>query len=653
VATVNIQVDPVNDAPTITNLSGDSLSYSEGDGAVVIEQGGNALMVDVDSTNLDTGTLTVSIPSGGDSAEDVLSIRNQGTGAGQVGVSGSNVTYQGVTIGTFTGGSSGSDLVITLNASATPTAVMALIQNITYENTDTAAPTTGARTVRYALTDGDGGISANYDTTVTVTAVNDAPVLDNSGTMTFTSITEDDTNNSGQTVASVIASAGGDHITDADSGALEGIAITSLSSGNGTWQYNTGSGWTNIGAVSESSALLLRATDSLRFVPDGEGADSGSISFRAWDQTSGTTGSKVATGTTSTVLDQFNSASFSSNNGTQNWAGAWIETDAGGAGVSAGSIQISSNQLCFDADTVGDNIAREVNLSGTTGSTLSFSYNNTLTGADRIEVRVSSDGGANYTTLTNGTFSGSLQTGSGSANFDISAYASSNTRIQFIVTGTGGNDRFYVDNVQISSSSISATGAFSTATETASITVTAANDAPTITDLSGDSLSYSEGDGAVVIEQSGNALVSDVDSANLHTGTLTVSIPSGGDSAEDVLSIRNQGTGAGQIGVSGSNVTYQGVIIGTVTGGSSGSALVITLNSSATPTAVTALVQHITYENTDTAAPTTGVRTVRYVLTDGDGGTSANYDTSVTVSGVNDAPVLTNGGAVGAGEDSG
>ncbi|MEQ1848404.1 MAG: VCBS domain-containing protein, partial [Nitrospira sp.] len=184
------------------------------------------------------------------------------------------------------------------------------------------------------------------------------------------------------------------------------------------------------------------------------------------------------------------------------------------------------------------------------------------------------------------------------------------------------------------------------------ITVTAVNDAPTITSLSGDSLSYSEGDGAVVIEQGGNALVADVDSTNLDTGTLTVSIPVGGDSAEDVLSIRNQGTGAGQIGVSGSNITYGGTVIGTYAGGSSGSNLVITLNSSATPAAVSVLTQHITYENTDTTAPTTGARTVRFVLTDGDGGTSANYDTTVTVSGANDAPVNTVPGAQTVTEDT-
>ncbi|MDR4481116.1 MAG: delta-60 repeat domain-containing protein [Nitrospira sp.] len=180
------------------------------------------------------------------------------------------------------------------------------------------------------------------------------------------------------------------------------------------------------------------------------------------------------------------------------------------------------------------------------------------------------------------------------------------------------------------------------ATGNTTVNITAVNDAPTITNLSGDSLAYSEGDGAVVIEQGGNAVVADVDSADFNTGTLTVSFSAGSDSAEDVLSIRNQGTGAGQIGVSGSNVTYQGVTIGTVTGGSSGTNLVITFNGSATPTAVTALVKNITYQDTDTNAPTTGARTVRYVLTDGDGGTSANYDTTVTVSGVNDAPTITN-----------
>ncbi|MEW8524566.1 MAG: Ig-like domain-containing protein [Candidatus Thiodiazotropha endolucinida] len=292
-------------------------------------------MADVDSSDFDTGTLTVSFQAGSDNAEDVLAIRDQGAGASNITVSGSAVSYGGTQIGTFTGGSGGTDLVITLDADADATAVSALVRNITYENTDIDNPTTGARTVRFVLTDGDGATSVDYDTTVTVSTVNDDP---------------------------------------------------------------------------------------------------------------------------------------------------------------------------------------------------------------------------------------------------------------------------------------------------------------TITDLGGDALVYSEGDGAQVIDQGAASAVADVDSSDFDTGTLTVSFQSGSDNAEDVLAIRDQGAGPSNITVSGSTVSYGGTQIGTFTGGSGGTDLVVTLDADADAIAVGTLIRNITYENTDTDDPTTGARTVRFVLTDGDGGTSIDYDTTVTVSGVNDAP---------------
>ena len=158
----------VSSAPTIANLSGDTLTYSVGSAATVIEQGGNVAISDIDSADFDTGALTVSFAAGGVGAQDVLAIRNQGTGAGQIGVSGANVTYAGTPIGTWAGGSGGSNLVITLNADANSTSTAALIQNITYRNTNATTPTLGARTVRFVLTDGDSGTSANNDTTVNV-----------------------------------------------------------------------------------------------------------------------------------------------------------------------------------------------------------------------------------------------------------------------------------------------------------------------------------------------------------------------------------------------------------------------------------------------------------------------------------------------------
>src|SRR5206468_9168344 len=106
--------------------------------------------------------------------------------------------------------------------------------------------------------------SATATSNITVTAVNDAPVL--SGANNFTTISEDQTTNSGDLVSTLIAG----QVTDVDSGAVNGIAVTGLVSSTGTWQYSTDAGttWTGVGSVSSSSALLLRSSDKLRFVPD-------------------------------------------------------------------------------------------------------------------------------------------------------------------------------------------------------------------------------------------------------------------------------------------------------------------------------------------------------------------------------------------------
>ena len=172
-------------------------------------------------------------------------------------------------------------------------------------------------------------------------------------------------------------------------------------------------------------------------------------------------------------------------------------------------------------------------------------------------------------------------------------------------------------------------------------TVISINSAPTISGLSGDVLAYTAGDGQVQIEQGANAVVSDSDSANFDTGTLTVSITSGNIPLEDALSIRHQGTGPGQIGVSGNTVSFAGTTFATFTGGTSGLDLVFTFDSDATPLAVTQLVQNITYENSF-PSPTTGSRGITFVVSDGDGATSVEYHTTVSVNTVASATILDN-----------
>ena len=103
----------------------------------------------------------------------------------------------------------------------------------------------------------------------------------------------------GNTIAQIVASK---MIADPDVvNAPEAIGITALGgTSNGTWQYKIGNGtWTAFDFANNSGkALLLDATDSIRFVPNAgyKGTVADGITFRAWDKTgSETAGTYVAT----------------------------------------------------------------------------------------------------------------------------------------------------------------------------------------------------------------------------------------------------------------------------------------------------------------------------------------------------------------------
>ncbi|NMY52971.1 putative Ig domain-containing protein [Pseudomonas sp. WS 5011] len=174
------------------------------------------------------------------------------------------------------------------------------------------------------------------------------------------------------------------------------------------------------------------------------------------------------------------------------------------------------------------------------------------------------------------------------------------------------------------------------------VVIGSSNAAPVLSGLNGDSVTFTEGGSPVLLDTNTLSTVTDSDSANFDTGNVTVSITGNGVSAEDVLSIRNQGTGAGQIGVSGSVISYGGTQIGTFSGGNAGSNLVITLDSDATPATVQALVRNLTYSNSNNDNPNSAARTVRITVSDGDGGTSSNADVTVNVTPVNDLPTVAN-----------
>jgi Cadherin-like domain/Cadherin-like/Concanavalin A-like lectin/glucanases superfamily/Bacterial Ig domain len=471
VATVSMTV---NNAPPVVILPGGALSYTEGNPATVIDVG--ATVTDSDSANFDTGTLTVDFTANA-TVDDRLGIRNEGIGAGQIGVSGSNVTYGGPgnIIGSFTGGTNGSTpLVVTLNANATPMAVQALARNITFQNISDA-PSTLARTVRVTLTDGIGGTSNIATKTINVISVNDAPVLGNTGVVSFTS-TDENTVSTPMTVSTLLASA---LWSDVDSGALKGIAVIAVT-GNGTWQYSTdGTNWI-WASVSATNALLLDGATQVRYQPNSNNGEIPTFQYRAWDQTTGVAsssstprfGSATATtsggttaystqiGTANITLTNVNDAPLLDNTGTMTLT-TINEDQTNNAGQTVASIILSAG---------GDRIT-DVDASAVEG--IAISAINSGNGTWQYSI----DGGTNWNTVGPvSNVSALLLRSTDLIRYDPNGQDS--TTADFIFRAWDQSSGASGTKVSVLSSG--GTSAFSTLIETASLTVTAVNDTPTI-----------------------------------------------------------------------------------------------------------------------------------------------------------------------------
>ena len=264
---ITINVTAVNDLPVLSNLEGSALTYAENQDATEIT--GTITVTDPDDATMEVGT--IQLTSNYKNGQDVLSFVNT-----------AKITASwNVTTG---------ELTLTRVSGQTPTLAewQNALRSVKYQNTSDN-PSTSPRTLTFIVNDGDD-LSNGVTRLITVASENDAPALDLVD-CTMTSITEDQDNNSGDLVSSIIASGGGDPITDADDGALEGIAIVaSFDNSHGTWEYTSdGTTWLALGAVSGTSARLLYADANtrLRFNPtlSFNNAQSAAVTFHAWDRT--------------------------------------------------------------------------------------------------------------------------------------------------------------------------------------------------------------------------------------------------------------------------------------------------------------------------------------------------------------------------------
>ena len=337
-ATKTLSVTDVNDPPTLMATASNPTFTEKGSGV-----------------NLFSAAAVSTVESGQAIVSLQLRVYNLANGSNEIlTVDGTDLTLtNGTTATTATNALSANVSVasgvatVTLSKTAgiSTAATQTLINGITYRNTSNA-PTGNSRTVTLSSIGDNGGaanggisaVSVNIPSTVTIVAVNDAPTLAG-GPYSLGSINANQSSN-GSLVSTILA---GLTYADADAGASSGIAITA-SSGGGAWQYSTdGNTWIALGTVSASSALLLASTTQLRYVPSGAAAETPSLTFRAWDRTSGAASTNAQRNLFSTI------------------------SNGGSTAFSTGTAQASLSVLAIPVNTV----APAVSGTATIGNALS------------------------------------------------------------------------------------------------------------------------------------------------------------------------------------------------------------------------------------------------------------------------------------------
>ena len=640
-ATKTINVTPVNNAPIVGNFSG-VVTYTEGDAPLLIAA--TASVFDVDSVDFDLGRLTVSV-SANSQTTDRVTITNEGVATGQIGVSGTTVTYGGIPIGTFTGTTT---LIVTLNASTSQSAIEALVNNIAFSSLS-AAPSTLPRTITASLTDGDGGTSATVTKTVQVFTTNNDPtigafdttisyvenglpvILDTNATVVDVDLVDFE---DGILTVSLTANASADdrlEIRNQGTGANQiGVNVDEITFGGvviGTFSGGTSGSEPleilfNVSANQAAVQAVVRNL-TIRNVSEVPSTLVRTVSLQLTDGDGGTSAPVTKLINVTAVNDAPVISNFS---GTS----SYTEDDI--------AVAIAIDAVVDDLDSADFDLGRLIT---------SVSANSQTT--DRITIRNDGIGSGQIgVSGTNVTYSGVvIGTFAGTTTLTVTLNAAANkTAVQALLRN-------------ISFSSLSGAPSILTRTITATLSdgdggtslavskiveVIAVNDAPVVGAFTPD-ITYVENAAPLLIDS--NATVTDVDSSDFANGFMTIGLTANGH-ADDRLSIRNQGLAANQIGVSGNDVTYSGVIIGSFTGGTSGLIpLQITFGAAASKTAVQALVRNLTFSNVSDN-PSTLPRTVSLVVNDGDGGTSIPVTKIINVTAVNDAPTIGNfGGNVG------
>ena len=231
-ATVSITVDDANDPPTMTAATTSTLSaINEGDtSTVTLNTYATSLIGDVDTASA-FATLGIAVTGFTETEAGCWEYSSDG------GVNWSNFSDLSSTVSEsaaflIDASDSNGQIRFVSNTSNGETATL------DFYAWDQSAGTAGTQvdiTAVYADVDSAYSASGSTNTfSLTVNDLNDAPVL-GSGVADFTAIAEYETTNSGDLVSALLNG----QLSDVDTTSSQGIAIYSVSAGNGSWEYSS------------------------------------------------------------------------------------------------------------------------------------------------------------------------------------------------------------------------------------------------------------------------------------------------------------------------------------------------------------------------------------------------------------------------------
>ncbi len=598
-----VTVTAVNDAPTISNLDGDSVSFSIGGSAVALDSGAALSLSDADSTDFNGGNMTVSITANRQTAEDQLQVVT----SGNITVSGTTITHSdsgGVTIGTVSGNNqSTSNLIVTLNANATVARVADLLAALRYYNSDSSTTNTAPRTITITVDDGDGGSSTSSNQNVTINLVR-APIIDLDG--------DDSTGAANGGYAGAFAEGGGAvALADSDS------AI----SDDGTFRSLTVTLTNRPDGASES----LSST----YGTGAQTVNGEAVTITAYNSSTGVLTITVDDGSTSDVTMQMLMESIRYNNSsddpdtTDRTITFSATDDADNAGSAVNSvISVSGTNdnptlsgLPSDI-TVVEDTASNVDLSAATLADVDSSGSNfTLTITAGAGTLAASSGGG--VTVTNSGTSAITLTGTVS---NIDAFLNTASNIQYTgATNVNGND---ATTLTMTANDQDGSGDLNLGT--VNVDITAVDDEPTLT-ATGANPDFVLGGTAVSLFSSTS--ISTIESGqNITQLVLTVTNISGTGTTEFItLDGTDVALSDGNSGVTGSNAFGYNVAL-------AGGTATVTITKTDTTANYQALVDGMTYSTTLTATDGNDRVATITSLTDNGSNAGANDNVNSTLS---------------------